>query len=119
MTHMMIVSHLKKRRQEVYQIATRTGTKGETQGKVLYDRKVQGRGLHPDDRVLHRNLTLRGGPGKIQFCWERKVYKVKERKADGSHVYEISPEKIKGRNRAFGAFQTNKNPTTITAVRAK
>ncbi len=93
------VSHWKKRMQEAYQIAAKTAVKAAARGKVFYDRKVQGRDLHPGDRVLLRNLTPRGGPGKIRSYWEDQVYKVKERKADGSPVYEISPENGKGRDR--------------------
>ncbi|KAL1280034.1 hypothetical protein QQF64_014634 [Cirrhinus molitorella] len=89
----------KKRMQEAYQIATQTALKGAARGKVFYDKKVQGRDLHPGDRVLLRNLTPRGGPGKIQPYWENQVYRVKERKADGSPVYEITPENSKGRDR--------------------
>ncbi|RXN20783.1 Retrovirus-related Pol poly from transposon [Labeo rohita] len=72
---------------------------GAARGKVFYDRKVQGRDFHPGDRVLLRNLTPRGGPVKIQTYWENQVYKVKERKADGSPVYEIGPENGKGRDK--------------------
>ncbi|KAL0152786.1 hypothetical protein M9458_052509 [Cirrhinus mrigala] len=43
------VSHWKKRMQEAYQIAARTAIKGAARGKFLYDRKVQGRDLHPGD----------------------------------------------------------------------
>ncbi|KAI7789521.1 hypothetical protein IRJ41_008311 [Triplophysa rosa] len=93
------VSRWKKRMQEAYQVAAKTAVKGAVRGKVFYDRKVQGRDLHPGDRVLLKNLTPRGGPGKIQPYWEDQVYKVKERKADGSPVYEISPESGKGRDR--------------------
>ncbi len=93
------VSHWKKRMQEAYQIAAKTAVKAAARGKVFYDRKVQGRDLHPGDRVLLKNLTPRGGPGKIRSYWEDQVYKVKERKADGSPVYEISPENGKGRDR--------------------
>ncbi len=50
-------------------------------GKSLLRQEVQGRDLHPGNRVLLRNLTPRGGPGKIQPYWEDQVYKVKERKS--------------------------------------
>jgi hypothetical protein len=85
--------------QDAYQIAAKTADKGAVCGKTHYDRKVQGRDLQPGDRVLLRNLTPRGGPGKIQSYWEDQVYKVKERKADDSPVYQISPENGKGRDR--------------------
>ena len=93
------VSQWKKKMQDAYQIAAKTADKGAVRGKTHYDRKVQGRDLQPGDRVLLRNLTPRGGPGKIQSYWEDQVYKVKERKADDSPVYQISPENGKGRDR--------------------
>ncbi|KAJ8004172.1 hypothetical protein DPEC_G00156020 [Dallia pectoralis] len=109
------VSHWKTRMQEAYEIAAKTVVKGAVRGKVLYDRRVQGRDLHPGDRVLLRNLTPRGGPGKIQSYWEGQVYKVKERKADatgrGSSAMERLPERSKGKNQA--------TTTAATAARAK
>ena len=72
------VSHWKKRMQDAYQIAAKTADKGAVRGKKHYDRKVQGRDLHLGDRVLLRNLTPRGGPGKIQSYRKDQVYKVRE-----------------------------------------
>ena len=56
--------------QDAYQITARTADKGAVCEKTHYDGKVQGRDLQPGDRVLLRNLTPRGGPGKIQCYWE-------------------------------------------------
>ncbi len=53
------VSWWKKRMQEAYQIAAKTAVKAAARGKVFYDRKFQGKDLHPGDRVLLRNLTPR------------------------------------------------------------
>lgn len=68
------VSHWKRKMQEAYQIAARNADKGAARGKAHYDKKVQGRDLQPGDRVLIRNLTPRGGPGKIKSLWENQVY---------------------------------------------
>lgn len=59
---------------------------------------MQGRDLQPGDRVLIRNLTPRGGPGKIKSFWENQVYKVKERKGDNSPICQVSPENGNGRD---------------------
>uniref|UniRef100_A0A1A8SA02 Gypsy retrotransposon integrase-like protein 1 n=1 Tax=Nothobranchius rachovii TaxID=451742 RepID=A0A1A8SA02_9TELE len=93
------VSCWKKRMQEAYTVASQTATKEAARGKVYYDKKVKGRDLQPGDRVLLRNLTPRGGPAKIQSFWENQVYKVRDRKADDSPVYVISPENGQGRDK--------------------
>lgn len=85
--------------QEAYQIAARNVDKGAARGKANYDNKVLGRDLQPGDRVLIRNLTPRGGTGKILSYWEDQVFRVKERKSDDSPVYQISPENGVGRDR--------------------
>ncbi|CAI5683453.1 unnamed protein product [Oreochromis niloticus] len=93
------VSCWKKRMQEAYTVASQTATKETARGKAYFDKKVKGRDLQPGDRVLLGNLTPRGGPAKIQSFWENQVYKVKERKADDSPVYLISPENGEGRDK--------------------
>lgn len=76
------VSCWKKRMQEAYRVAARTANKGAAHGKAHYDRRVQGRDLQSGDTVLLQNLTLRGGPGKIQSSRgpEDQVYRVKREK---------------------------------------
>ena len=84
---------------EAYKLASNSANKEALRGKVLYDRKVHGAELSFGCRVLVRNLTERGGPGKLRSFWEDKVYVVTQKKHPDSPVYELKPENGKGRCR--------------------
>ena len=53
------------------------------------------------DRVLVRNLTPRGGPGKLRAFWEAQVHIVVARKGEGSPVYDVRPESSAGPTRTL------------------
>lgn len=91
----------KMRMEEAYQLATKSAQASGKRGKALYDRKIQGAELHPGNRVLIRNLTERGGPGKLRSFWEEKVHVVVKRKHQESPVYEVQPEDGQGRTRVL------------------
>ena len=48
--------------------------------------------LEVGGRVLVRNLTERGGPGKLCSFWEQKIYRIKEKKDEDGLVYSVVEE---------------------------
>ena len=78
---------------EAYEIASATAQKEALRGKRHYDQKTYGAQLHPGSRVLLRNLTERGGPGKLRSHWEDAVYVVVSQKSPDIPVFEIKPER--------------------------
>ena len=56
--------------------------------------------LENGDRVLVRNLTPRGGPGKLRSHWEEEVYVVVDQKGSNP-VYTVVPEGHKGKSRVL------------------
>jgi hypothetical protein len=51
---------------DAYAKAISNASKAASAGKSNYDRKVRFTVLEPSYRVLVRNLTERGGPGKLR-----------------------------------------------------
>lgn len=57
--------------------------------------------LQPGDRVLISNMTPRGGPGKLRNHWEDVVHTVVRQVNQYIPVYELRPEKGKGRSKTL------------------
>ena len=83
-----------------YNLASKHSESTSAKGKKQHDKKASYSTLEAGDRVLVRNLTERGGPGKLRSHWEDIVHVVVNRKPD-SPVYEIKPETGKGRHRVL------------------
>ena len=84
--------------QEAYEITKNSARKSAERGKRNHDRKVRTSELEPGDRVLVRNLTPRGGTGKLRSHWEETIHKVVRRVNKDAPVYEVVPEQGKGRD---------------------
>lgn len=79
--------------QEAYKIANQNADRAALKGKRHHDRGLSSVVLNPGDRVLVRNLSERGGPGKLRSYWESDVHVVVRRVAENSPVYEVKSEK--------------------------
>ena len=99
-THTQFVESWRTAMQQAYAIAMRNSEKSATAGKKHYDKKVRFTQLRPGDRVLVRNLSERGGPGKLRSYWEDDIHTVVEQKGD-MPVFEVRPERPSGRSRVL------------------
>lgn len=81
---------LKSRLQESFNIAARNSTKSADRNKARFDNRVIPSALVPGDRVLVRNVRLRGKQ-KLSDKWEQEVYGVVHRAGD-LPVYKVKPE---------------------------
>ncbi|KAK7877074.1 hypothetical protein WMY93_032212 [Mugilogobius chulae] len=89
-THSEYVANLKSRLQESYQIASRNAAKNAERNKQRFDQRVTTSVLEPGDRVLVRNVRIRG-KHKLSDKWEDTVYVV-VKKAKELPVYTVTPE---------------------------
>lgn len=95
------VEKWKQGMKEAYTIANENAQKAAERSKKHYDTKVRSSVLQPGERVLIKNLTPRGGPGKLRNFWEDTVHTVVRQMGSDLPVYEVRPEKGKGRSRVL------------------
>ncbi len=62
---------------------------------------MRGSVLCPGDRVLVKNLTPRGGTGKLRNHWEDVVHTVVRQVGGEGPIYEVRPEQGKARSRVL------------------
>ncbi|CAB4025595.1 Retrovirus-related Pol poly from transposon 412 [Paramuricea clavata] len=90
--HSKYVEKWKTSMKEAYELATKKIRDKGLKAKKSYDRWMRSTVLLPGDRVLERNLSERGGPGKLRSFWERDVHVVIKREGSDSPVYEVQCE---------------------------
>ena len=89
------VSGLKKRLDFAYKMASKEARRQGRRHKKAYDLKVRESQLRPGDRVLVRNLGLKG-KNKLADKWEKDVYLVVDQPNSEVPVYVVKREHGKG-----------------------
>lgn len=89
-SHSEYVQNLKSRLEESYKLAMSNAAKTAHKNKTRFDRRVIASDLEPGDRVLVRNVRIRG-KHKISDKWESTVHIVVNR-AGTLPVYTVKPE---------------------------
>ena len=79
---------------EAYDRASKEAAKAAAYNKKYHDKRVYSTNLQPGDRVLVRNLTPRGGPGKLRAFWEDDIHTVIRQVGDNP-VFEVQSESLK------------------------
>ena len=101
-SHKDYVSSWKKAMNDACVIARNNAKKSADSGKRSYDKKLYGvTNLQVGDRVLVRNLSERGGTGKLRSWWEENVHVVVRRKDDNIPVYVVQAENGTGEERTL------------------
>ena len=83
---------------DAYNIASKHINTIQSSGKKQYNQRVYGEDIGVGDRVLLKNVSERGGTGKLRSFWEETVYKIMEKK-QGIPVFVIVPENGEGKSK--------------------
>ena len=83
---------------EAHRIAGENANHSKDVGKKAYDKKIYGQQLESGDRVLIKNVSERGGTGKLRSYWENKIHVVMSKHPDVP-VYKLKPEDGTGKAR--------------------
>lgn len=91
------VRNLRERFDFAYKTAQEAAKRSTAQHKWYYDLKVRNSGaLYPGDRVLVKNLSLRGKQ-KLADRWERQPYIILSQPNPDIPVYKVKPENSRSR----------------------
>ena len=91
---------LREKLENAYRIASEGAGKSSEKQKEHYDRKVRGATVQVGDRVLVRNLSLRGKQ-KLANKWEDEIHLVLEQPTNGFPVFVVKREDGIGRRRTL------------------
>ena len=91
---------LKERLDLAYKLALARSEKSSSRHKSHYDKRVRGSSVHIGDRVLVKNVTIRG-KHKLANAWEDPVYEVVEQPNDDIPVFVVKREDGKGAKRTL------------------
>ena len=84
--------------QEAYQLVMKQSQDNALKQKKPYDRQVRTALLLPGDRILVKNMTPCGCPGKLKSYWEEEIHIVESHIGKDSPVYKVYPESGHGRS---------------------
>lgn len=93
-SHSQYVKNLRSRLKESYKLASQSARKSGERNKGRFDQRVKPSSLEAGDRVLVRNVRIRG-KHKLEDKWEQEVYVVVDRAGD-LPVYSVKPESREG-----------------------
>ncbi|XP_030594321.1 uncharacterized protein LOC115786334 [Archocentrus centrarchus] len=93
-SHLKYVKQMRQDLQQAYKLAMEAATKNHMRNKSRYDQHVRDQPLAEGDRVLLRNLGLKG-KHKLQDRWRSTPYVV-VKKLPNLPVYQVKPEQGSG-----------------------
>ncbi len=82
--------------QEAYKLASKVALRGGDKAKHYYDRKVREMKLVVGDRVLLKNLGLKG-KHKLSDIWSEQVYRIIDQPDPLIHVFKVQTEDKSGK----------------------
>ena len=97
-SHMDYVDKLRQRLDYAYNKASEEAKRSAEKQKKYYDQRVKYIKLEPGDRVLIRNVGLRGKQ-KLADIWDKYPYIVKSQPVPGIPIYEVQQENSRAKSK--------------------
>merc|ERR1711888_554176 len=89
-SHGQYAMNLQERLRRAHELASAMMEKTAQANKSRYDKKVRENALEEGDKVLVRNVGLKG-PNKLADRWSKTVYQVRRKMGPDMPVYVVSP----------------------------